>query len=58
MSEAEAGAVLATYHGTPQLLENLRYWHTWLGVSDKFINGALNDQAKGLVAEIEAAQKR
>ena len=58
VSEAEAGAVLATYHGTPQLLENLRYWHTWLGVSDKFINGALNDQAKGLVAEIEAAQKR
>jgi hypothetical protein len=58
ISEAEAAAVLATYHGTPQLLDNLRYWHTWLGVSDKFMNNALNDQAKALLAEIEKAQKR
>jgi hypothetical protein len=58
ISEAEAGAVLATYHGTPQLLENLRYWHTWLGVSDQFIGGPVNDQAKALLAEIEKAQKR
>lgn len=56
--EAEAAAVLVMYRGTPQLLDNLRYWHTWLGVSDQFIGGALNDQAKALVAEIEKAQKR
>jgi hypothetical protein len=58
ISEAEAGTVLATYRGTPQLLENLRYWHTWLGVSDLYLGGTTADQAKALVAEIEKAQKR
>lgn len=33
ISEAEAGAILATYRAEPTLLQNLRYWNTWMGVS-------------------------
>ena len=33
ISEAEAAALLATYRADPTLLQNLRYWNTWMRVS-------------------------
>lgn len=57
MSEADASALLATYRGNDSLLQNLRYWHTWLGVSDGVL-GVIDHSAQRLAKDIEAAQRR
>jgi hypothetical protein len=57
MSEADANALLATYRGNDSLLQNLRYWHTWLDVSDGIL-GDIDGQAKALATDVEAAQRR
>ena len=55
MSDADAGALLTTYRANDSLLQNLRYWHTWLGVSDGVL-GVIDDSARRLAKDVEAAR--
>ena len=57
ISEDEANAILVTFRASDTLLQNLRYWHTWLGVSTLVIGGT-RTQAAALAADIEKVQKR
>ncbi len=45
ISEQAARSLLATYGSTPQLMNNLRYWSTWLEVS-RMVVGSVEEQAR------------
>ncbi len=55
--EAEAGALLATYRGDATLLQELRYWHAWLGVSN-LVLGGIDQGARKLTDDIDKARRR
>lgn len=55
--EQAAGAVLATYRSTAGLMENLRYWSTWLEVS-QLVVGSADQQARALSAATLAESRR
>jgi hypothetical protein len=51
--EAEAAAILQTLRGSESLLQNLRYWNTWLRVS-MFVLDDTNRKARALDARVAA----
>lgn len=53
ISEADAGAILAGYRAEPTLLQNLRYWNTWMGVSMIVL-----EQANRRSGELDAKLRR
>ena len=56
ISEKQAAAILATYRGSDDLLQNLRFWMSTLKVSAIVINGTGQDTDQ-LLLEVEAARK-
>jgi hypothetical protein len=55
ISEAEATAILQNLRGSESLLQNLRYWNTWLRVS-MFVLDDANRNARALAARVAATQ--
>jgi hypothetical protein len=53
ITEAEAAAILQTLRASDSLLQNLRYWTTWLRVST-FVLDEADKKARALDARIAA----